>query len=238
MTINTFTKIPDNIINNKSGDVSDSSPDADTTPELSHRINSSFKEVTTLSPFPVEHCTQGQFLSHLFGSHMKAALVTNDLNNFELGQYGDARNTFGYFLPVAMSRGDKRRRNGDKTTLFDALKDGRFRYAAFEICTEDASQDFVAEVKSGTYPTAAIISIAPSTVQMLCRVDATSGDHYQDCCELILRVANDLMKGNRKAIQTTFCRLPSPGKGDLLYFNPRVQWHIPVLNNDLVQSVR
>lgn len=227
MTIKAFTAIPGNIINNKS----DSSPEADASHMLSHRINSSYRELEKISPVPVEQCSNDQFVKHLFGNQASSVLVVNDPNHMRLEPITNVRGDTEYFLPILPPKNGPRTRSSF-VNLMDVLKDARYKYAVFEVQTDEMAREFVTGIKLGSYPCAAVVSIDPSTVHMVCRVDATTAEHYQDCCEAIIRVAHEIMDCNRSATQVTFCSMPAKEKGNLLYLNPKAQWRIPVPNKD------
>lgn len=232
MTIKTLTEIPHNIIDsNKSDSANISAPETDASNRLSHRTNSLFKELAAISPVAVENCGKDQFIEHLFGNQANSVLVSNDPNQMVLEPITNVWGINEYFFPILPPKGGVRTRSSF-VSLMDVLKAGRYKYAVFEVDTDDMPEQFVREIELGSYPCAAVISIYPSVVHMVCRVDATSAEHYQDCCEAVLRVANDLMECNRAAGQLLFGSMPTREKGNLLYLNPKAQWRIPVPNKD------
>lgn len=232
MTIKTLTEIPHNIIDsNKSVSANFSASETNASSRQSHREKSLFKELAAISPVIVEHCGKDQFIAHLFGSQVNSVLLSNDPNQMQLEPMTNSVDIYEYFLPILPTKRGTRTRSSF-VSLMDVLKTGRYKYAVFEIYCDDMPDQFVKEIKLGSYPCAAVISIYPTLVHMVCRVDATSAEHYQDCCEAILRVANDEMECNRSATQLIFCSLPRMEKGNLLYLNPKAQWQIPVPNKD------
>ena len=200
--------------------------------EESYRGNSYFNGLVAISPENVENCTQEQFLSHIFGSDIKSVLVTDTTNDFHLEWSENSNVLRRYFSPVTILRSEKQRLYGDKITHFDVFKHGQLKYAVFEVSASDMADMFLMEVECEGYPAAAIISIDSETVHMLCRVDATSLEQYQDRCDMILRVANELWNCNRSAWQVSFCSMPNLEKGNLLYLNPTVLWRIPIPTSD------
>lgn len=232
MTIKTLTEIPHNIIDsNKSGSANFSASETNASFRQSHREKSLFKELAAISPVIVEHCGKDQFIAHLFGSQANSVLLSNDPNQMVLEPITNSGDIYEYFLPILQTKRGTRTRSSF-VSLMDVLKAGRYKYAVFEVDTDDMPEQFVREIKLGSYPCAAVISIYPSVVHMVCRVDATSAEHYQDCCEAVLRVANDLMECNRAAGQLLFGSMPTREKRNLLYLNPKAQWRIPVPNKD------
>lgn len=237
MTIKTLANIPQNIIrdNKPTGAIAGPS-EADTPSKECHRANSLFKELAEISPVPVESCSKDQFISHLFGNQANAVMVANDTNFMQLEPITNLWGINDYFLPVLPSKRNDRSRSSF-VSLMDVLKSGRYKYAVFEVDTDDMPEQFVREIRQGSYPCAAVVSIYPSIVHMVCRVDATSAEHYQDCCEAIMRVAHDIMDCNRSATQLVFGSLPTMEKGNLLYLNPKAQWRIPVPNKEHLLSL-
>jgi hypothetical protein len=227
MTMKAFTEIPDNTINSKSIQVSDSSAEADASHRLSHRKNSSYRELAAISPVPVTYCSRDEFVTHLFGNQASSVLVVNDPNHMRLEPITEVRGDIEYFLPILPPKKGLWTRSSF-VNLLDVLKDVRYKYAVFEIETDEMAEGFVSGVECESYPCAAVISISPSIAHMVCRVDATTTEHYQDCCEAIIQVANDIMDCSRSATQVTYCSMPTPEKGNLLYLNPEAQWHTPV----------
>jgi hypothetical protein len=197
----------------------------------SDRSNSSFSSLVKSSPLDVKQCTQEQFLTHIFGSNVPFVLAPDDLNAFYVQWLPNPRSRREFFNPVTLSRDHETRPYGKQNTQSDVLKKGNLKYAAFVVCTEELPGMFTNEVECGAYPTAAIISVTPFSVHMLCKVDAKSLDQYRDRCELILRVAND-NECSRGAYQISFCAMPSIEKANLLYLNPGVLWDLPVPTKD------
>lgn len=197
----------------------------------SHRSNSRFKELVEDSPGAVEQCTTKQFLVHLFGDQVNSVLVTDDVNVFHM-EWSSNPAAYRYFNPITLNKSEEQRAYGNKITQNDVLKLGDLQYAAFEVCAATLPEQFTLEVQTGGYPTVAIVSVDETTVHMVCKVNATSMEQYQDRCELILRMAHDIYDCERTAKQIVWCRTPSIECGNLLYLDPAVKWGLPIYTKD------
>lgn len=200
--------------------------------EPSHREESCHKDLTKSSPEDVVNCTQEQFLTRLFSVDLRSVLVTNDPNDFHLRWLGKPGDPWKYFCPVTITRDFENGPYGNRVGVFDLVGQGNLKYAAFEVTSGDLPEQFILEVETKGYPTAAVISVDERTVHLLCRVDAKDIEEYRDRCELIFRMAHDPWNMGRTAKQIAQCSMPTLENGSLLYFAPDEKWRLPVPTKD------
>lgn len=158
-------------------------------------------------------------------------VVADDPNDFQLPWIRNQDETWKYFSPIPLSKEHANGSYGNRITQFD-LSHGQFEYAAFEVCSGELPEQFTLEVQTEGYPAVAVISVDALTVHMLCHVGAGNVEHYRDQCELILRMAHDIVDCGREAKQIAFCSMPQFQKGNLLFLDPKVKWLLPVPTKD------
>lgn len=197
-----------------------------------HREKSYHKDLVNSSPEDVVNCTQEHFLTRLFGVDLRSVLVTNDPNDFHLRWLGKPGDPCKYFCPVTITRDLEHGPYGNRVGVFDLVGQGNLKYAAFEVTSGDLPEQFILEVETKGYPTAAVISVDERNVHLLCRVDAEDIEEYRDRCELIFRMAHDPWNMGRTAKQIAQCSMPTLENGSLLYFAPDEKWRLPVPTKD------